>query len=210
MSKENNTKAKRSFQKCWHCKNAVTCDWGKYGKPIDGWKAKKAKIKKAKIKCGSSPYIETYDIKDCPKFEQGEPETDLRNYDLLIEAIIQQWRADFVSTYLGVLIEEYRLGTATKPTRKEYEIERSEAVNGILSDLLGEKAAETAIERAESDAEVYFDIAKEWLEGADEKDLAEKVGKDRFDIAMKFLRSREPFKTKRLESLKRQRENDII
>jgi hypothetical protein len=205
MNKENNPKAKRSFQKCWHCKNVATCDWGKYGKPIEGWKAKKAKIK-----CGRSPYIETYDIKDCPKFEQGEPETNIQNYDLLIEAIIRQWRVDFVSTYLGVLIEEYRLGTVTKPTRKEYEIERSESLNSILSDLLGEKVAETAVERAESDAERYFDIAKEWSEGADEKELAEKVGKDSFDISMKFLRSREPFKSKRRESLKNQEENGTI
>lgn len=204
MSKENNPKAKRSIQKCWHCKNAATCDWGKYGKPIEGWKAKKVKIKEGRT------FVETYDIKDCPKFEQGEPETKLQNYDLLIEAIIRRWRVDFVSTYLWVLIEEYRLGRATKPTRKEYEIERSESLNSILSDLLGEKVAETAVERAESDAERYFDIAEEWANGADEKELAEKVGKDRFDVAMKFLRGREPFKTKRLESLKNQEENGTI
>lgn len=204
MREENNPKKKRSSQKCWHCKNVASCDWGKYGKPIEGWKAKKAKIKSGYL------HMETYNIKDCPKFEQGEPETNIQNYDFLIEAVIRQWRADFISTYLKVLIEEYRLGTATKPTRKEYEIERSEAANGILSDLLGEKVAETAIERAESDAEVYFDIAKEWSEGADEKELAEKVGKDRFDISMKFLRTREPFKSKRRESLKNQEENGTI
>lgn len=196
MREEKNPKKKRSSQKCWHCKNVSTCDWGKYGKPIEGWKAKKAKIKY------SYTNMETYDIKECPKFEQGEPETNIQNYDLLIEAIIRQWRAEFISIYLGVLIEEFRLGRVTKPTRKEYEIERNKAVHSILSDLLGEQVAETAVERAESDAEMYFDIAKEWANGADEKELAQKVGKDRFDIAMKFLRSREPFKTKRLESLK--------
>ena len=43
-----------------------------------------------------------------------------------------------------------------------------------------------------------------------EKELAEKVGEDRFDIALKLLKNKEPFKTKRVESLKRNRENDII
>lgn len=202
--KEITKKYRASTQKCWECKNVATCDWGKYGKPIEGWKAKKAKIKSGYM------HMETYKIQDCPKFEQGEPETNIQNYDLLIEAIIRRWRADFVSVYLGVLIEEFRLGRATKPTRKEYEIERAEAVNGILSDLLGEKVAETAVERAEEDDEIYFGIAEEWAYGADEKELAEKFGKDRFDIAMKFLRSREPFKTKRLESLKSQQENGTI
>ena len=66
------------------------------------------------------------------------------------------------------------------------------------------------VERAEIDAEMYFDIAEEWANRTDEKELAEKVGQERFDIALKFLRSKETFKTKRVKSLKRQKKNDII
>lgn len=193
-----------SNQKCWCCKNVTTCDWGKYGKPVEGWKARKVK------KRLGHEYKETYDIIDCPKFETGEIETNIQNYDSLIKAIVKQWRDDFISVYLKVLIEEYRLGRATKQTRTEYEIERNKAVHSILSDLLGETGAETAVESAETDAETYFDIMEEWSNGADEKELAEKVGKDRFSIAMNFLKRKEPFRTKRLESLKKQEKNDII
>lgn len=193
-----------SNQKCWHCKNITTCDWGKYGKPVEGWKARKVK------KRLGHEYKETYDIIDCPEFETGETETNIQNYDKLIIAIVKQWRDDFVSVYLNVLIEEYRLGKATKLTRAEYETERKKAVHSILSDLLGERDAETAIESAESDAEMYFDIMVEWANGADEKEIAEKVGKDRFSIAKNLLKRKEPFRTKRIESLKRQGKNDII
>ena len=198
-----NERTMKKDQKCWHCRNISTCEWGKSGEPVEGWDAEKTEIN-----CGNQ-YIETYDIRDCPKFEEGTPEIN-QNYDVLVEAIIERWRIDFIRIYLEVLIEEFRFGRATEKTRKKYEIERKKAIRSILSDLYGESGIERVVERAEIDAEMYFDIAEEWANGADEKELAEKVGEDRFDIALKFLKSKEPFKTKRLESLKRNRENDII
>ena len=199
-----NERTMKKDQKCWHCRNNSTCEWGKAGEPVEGWDAEKARIN-----IGDDKYIDTYDIRDCPKFEKGTPEIN-QNYDVLVEAIIERWRLDFISIYLEVLIEEFRFGRATEKTRKKYEIERKKAIRSILSDLYGEQGIERVVERAEIDAEMYFDIAEEWANGADEKELAEKVGKDRFDIALKFLKSKEPFKTKRHESLKRNRENDII
>ena len=198
-----NERTMKKDQKCWHCRNISTCEWGKHGEPVKGWDAEKTEIN-----CGNQ-YIETYDIRDCPKFEEGTPEIN-QNYDVLVEAIIERWRLDFISIYLEVLIEEYRFGRATEKTRKKYEIERAKAIRSILSDLYGEPGIEHVVERAEIDAEMYFDIAEEWANGADEKELAEKVGEDRFDIALKLLKNKEPFKTKRVESLKRNRENDII
>ena len=191
-------------QKCWHCRNISTCEWGKSREPVEGWDAEKTKIN-----IGDDKYIDTYDIRDCPKFEKGTPEI-IQNYDVLVEEIIERWRIDFIRIYLEVLIEEFRLGRATEPTKKKYEIERKKAIRSILSDLYGEQGIERVVERAEIDAEMYFDIAEEWANGADEKELAEKVGEDRFDIALKLLKNKEPFKTKRIESLKRNRENDII
>ena len=198
-----NERTMKKDQKCWHCRNISTCEWGKSGEPVEGWDAEKTEIN-----CGNQ-YIETYDIRDCPKFEQGTPEI-IQNYDVLVEAIIERWRIDFIRIYLEVLIEEFRFGRATEKTRKKYEIERKKAIRSILSDLYGEQGIERVVERAEIDAEMYFDIAEEWANGADEKELAEKVGEDRFDIALKLLKNKEPFKTKRIESLKRNRENDII
>ena len=66
------------------------------------------------------------------------------------------------------------------------------------------------VERAEIDAELYFGIAEEWSYGTSGKELAKRFGKDRRDIALKLLKNKEPFKTKRIESLKRNRGNDII
>ena len=57
---------------------------------------------------------------------------------------------------------------------------------------------------------MYFGIAEQWAYGASGKELAKRFGKDRRDIALKLLKNKEPFKTKRIESLKRNRENDII
>ena len=199
-----NERTMKKDQKCWHCRNISTCEWGKSGEPVEGWDAEKTKIN-----IGDDKYIDTYDIRDCPKFEQGTPEI-IQNYDVLVEEIIERWRIDFIRIYLEVLIEEFRLGRATEPTKKKYEIERKKAIRSILSDLYGEQGIERVVERAEIDAEMYFDIAEEWANGADEKELAEKVGEDRFDIALKLLKNKEPFKTKRIESLKRNRENDII
>ena len=199
-----NERTMKKDQKCWHCRNISTCEWGKSGEPVEGWDAEKTKIN-----IGDDKYIDTYDIRDCPKFEQGTPEI-IQNYDVLVEEIIERWRIDFIRIYLEVLIEEFRFGRATEPTKKKYEIERKKAIRSILSDLYGEQGIERVVERAEIDAEMYFDIAEEWANGADEKELAEKVGEDRFDIALKLLKNKEPFKTKRIESLKRNRENDII
>ena len=199
-----NERTMKKDQKCWHCRNISTCEWGKAGEPVEGWDAEKTKIN-----IGDDKYIDTYDIRDCPKFEQGTQEI-IQNYDVLVEAIIERWRIDFIRIYLEVLIEEFRFGRATEKTRKKYEIERKKAIRSILSDLYGEQGIERVVERAEIDAEMYFDIAEEWANGADEKELAEKVGEDRFDIALKLLKNKEPFKTKRIESLKRNRENDII
>ena len=199
-----NERTKAKDQKCWHCRNISTCEWGKSGEPVEGWDAEKTKIN-----IGNDKYIDTYDIRDCPKFEQGTPEI-IQNYDVLVEAIIERWRLDFISIYLKVLIEEYRLGRATEKTRKKYEIERAKAIRSILSDLYGEPGIERVVERAEIDAEMYFDIAEEWAYGASGKELAKRFGKDRRDIALKLLKNKEPFKTKRIESLKRNRENDII
>ena len=199
-----NERTMKKDQKCWHCRNISTCEWGKAGEPVEGWDAEKTKIN-----IGDDKYIDTYDIRDCPKFEQGTQEI-IQNYDVLVEEIIERWRIDFIRIYLEVLIEEFRLGRATEPTKKKYEIERKKAIRSILSDLYGEQGIERVVERAEIDAEMYFDIAEEWANGADEKELAEKVGEDRFDIALKLLKNKEPFKTKRIESLKRNRENDII
>ena len=198
-----NERTKAKDQKCWHCKNVTSCEWGKYGKPIEGWEAEKTEIN-----CGNQ-YIDTYDIRDCPKFEKGTPEIN-QNYDVLVEAIIERWRIDFIRIYLEVLIEEFRFGRAKEETRKKYEIERAKAIRSIISDLFGEEAAKNAVERAEEDAEMYFDIAEEWSYGTSGKELAKRFGKDRRDIALKLLKNKEPFKTKRIESLKRNRENDII
>ena len=198
-----NERTMKKDQKCWHCRNISTCEWGKSGEPVEGWDAEKTEIN-----CGNQ-YIETYDIRDCPKFEKGTPEIN-QNYDVLVEAIIERWRLDFISIYLEVLIEEYRLGRATEKTRKKYESERKKAIRSILSDLYGEPGIERVVERAEIDAEMYFDIAEEWSYGASGKELAKRFGKDRRDIALKFLKNKEPFKTKRIESLKRNQENDII
>ena len=199
-----NERTMKKDQKCWHCRNISTCEWRKSGEPVEGWDAEKARIN-----IGDDKYIDTYDIRDCPKFEKGTPEIN-QNYDVLFEAIIERWRLDFISIYLDVLVEECRLGRATEETKTKYKTERAKAIRSILQDLIGKQDAEQAVERAEIDAEIYFDIAEEWANGADEKELAEKVGEERFDIALKFLRSKEPFKTKRIESLKRNRENDII
>ena len=198
-----NERTKAKDQKCWHCKNVTSCEWGKYGKPIEGWEAEKTKIN-----CGNQ-YIDTYDIRDCPKFEKGTPEIN-QNYDVLVEAIIERWRIDFIRIYLEVLIEEFRFGRAKEKTRKKYEIERAKAMRSILTDLYGETGIEQVVERAEEDAEMYFDIAEQWAYGASGKELAKRFGKDSRDIALKFLKNKEPFKTKRIESLKRNRENDII
>ena len=198
-----NERTMKKDQKCWHCRNISTCEWGKSGEPVEGWNAEKTEIN-----CGNQ-YIETYDIRDCPKFEEGTPEIN-QNYDVLVEAIIERWRIDFIRIYLEVLIEEYRFGRATEKTRKKYEIERAKAIRSILSDLYGEPGIEHVVERAEEDAEMYFDIAEEWAYGTSGKELAKRFGKDRLDIALKFLKNKEPFKTKRIESLKRNRENDII
>ena len=199
-----NERTMKKDQKCWHCRNISTCEWGKSGEPVEGWDAEKTKIN-----IGDDKYIDTYDIRDCPKFEQGTPEI-IQNYDVLVEAIIERWRIDFIRIYLEVLIEEYRLGRAKEKTRKKYEIERAKAMRSILSDLFGEPGIEQVVERAEEDAEMYFDIAEEWSYGTSGKELAKRFGKDRRDIALKFLKNKEPFKTKRIESLKRNRENDII
>ena len=198
-----NERTMKKDQKCWHCRNISTCEWGKSGEPVEGWDAEKAKINVG------NQYIDTYDIRDCPKFEKGTPEIN-QNYDVLVEAIIERWRLDFISIYLEVLIEEYRFGRATEKTRKKYEIERKKAIRSILSDLYGEPGIERVVERAEIDAEMYFDIAEEWAYGTSGKELAKRFGKDRRDIALKFLKNKEPFKTNRIESLKRNRENDII
>ena len=198
-----NERTMKKDQKCWHCRNISTCEWGKSGEPVEGWDAEKTEIN-----CGNQ-YIETYDIRDCPKFEKGTPEIN-QNYDVLVEAIIERWRIDFIRIYLEVLIEEFRFGRATEKTRKKYESERKKAIRSILSDLYGEPGIERVVERAEIDAEMYFDIAEEWAYGASGKELAKRFGKDRRDIALKFLKNKEPFKTKRIESLKRNRENDII
>ena len=203
MREEKNPKKKRSSQKCWHCRNISTCEWGKSGEPVEGWDAEKAKINVG------NQYIDTYDIRDCPKFEKGTPEIN-QNYDVLVEAIIERWRIDFIRIYLEVLIEEFRFGRAKEKTRKKYEIERAKAMRSILSDLYGEPGIERVVERAEEDAEMYFDIAEEWSYGTSGKELAKRFGKDSLDIALKLLKNKEPFKTKRIESLKRNRENDII
>ena len=105
--KEIAKKYKKSTQKCWECKNVATCEWGRLGKPVEGWKAKKIKAKNGKA------FIETYDIKDCPKFEEGQPETKIEHYDALIEAILAQFRTDFTSAYLDVLIEGSTIGKVT-------------------------------------------------------------------------------------------------
>lgn len=202
--KEIANKYKKSTQKCWECKNISTCDWGRLGKPIDGWKAKKVKIKYG------SAFHETYDIKDCPKFEEGQPETKIEHYDALIEAILAQFRTDFTSAYLEVLIEGSTIGKVTDRTKREYLYIRESALTGILSEIWGDKTAEKNIERMESLAENYFDIAEEWARGADEKELAEKYGKWKFNNSMLFLRGREPFKSRRRESLKNQAENVTI
>ena len=199
-----NERTMKKDQKCWHCRNISTCEWGKSGEPVEGWDAEKTKIN-----IGDDKYIDTYDIRDCPKFEKGTPEI-IQNYDVLVEAIIERWRIDFIRIYLEVLIEEFRFGRAKEKTRKKYEIERKKAIRSILSDLYGEPGIEYVVERAEIDAEMYFDIAEEWANGASGKELAKRFGKDRRDIALKFLKNKEPFKTKRIESLKRNRENDII
>ena len=198
-----NERTMKKDQKCWHCRNVASCEWGKHGEPVEGWDAEKTEIN-----CGNQ-YIETYDIRDCPKFEKGTPEIN-QNYDVLVEAIIERWRLDFISIYLEVLIEEYRFGRATEKTRKKYESERKKAIRSILSDLYGEPGIERVVERAEIDAEMYFDIAEQWAYGASGKELAKRCGKDRRDIALKVLKNKEPCKTKRIESLKRNRENDII
>ena len=198
-----NERTMKKDQKCWHCRNISTCEWGKSGEPVEGWDAKEAKINVG------NQYIDTYDIRDCPKFEKGTPEI-IQNYDVLVEAIIERWRIDFIRIYLEVLIEEFRFGRATEKTRKKYEIERKKAIRSILSDLYREPGIERVVERAEIDAEMYFDIAEEWAYGASGKELAKRFGKDRRDIALKLLKNKEPFKTKRIESLKRNRENDII
>ena len=199
-----NERTKAKGQKCWHCRNISTCEWGKSGEPVEGWDAEKSRIN-----IGDGQYIDTYDIRNCPKFEKGTPEI-IQNYDVLVEAIIERWRIDFIRIYLEVLIEEFRFGRATEKTRKKYEIERKKAIRSIISDLFGEEAAKNAVERAEEDAEIYFGIAEEWAYGTSGKELAKRFGKDRLDIALKFLKNKEPFKTKRIESLKRNRENDII
>ena len=55
---------------CWHCKWATGkdghCPWASHLVPVEGWDAKKVKLK---ISAGE--YTDSYIVKDCPLFEEG-------------------------------------------------------------------------------------------------------------------------------------------
>lgn len=55
---------------CWHCKWATGleghCPWARSFTPVDGWGAKKVKLK-----VSTTDYTDSYIVKECPLFEEG-------------------------------------------------------------------------------------------------------------------------------------------
>lgn len=55
---------------CWHCKWATGkdghCPWASHLVPVEGWEAKKVKLK-----VSMAGYTDSYIVKACPLFEEG-------------------------------------------------------------------------------------------------------------------------------------------
>ena len=60
---------------CWDCKNATNsgCPWSRDFKEVDGWNAKKVKVKIN----GDGKHIDTFRVKECPLF-QDDSHRELR------------------------------------------------------------------------------------------------------------------------------------
>ncbi len=60
----------RSGTLCWNCKWATgkegRCPWARSLTPVDGWGAKKVKLK-----VSATDYTDSYIVKECPLFEEG-------------------------------------------------------------------------------------------------------------------------------------------
>lgn len=66
----------KALSLCWYCANAVPsadgsrgCSWSVEGNPVEGWKAKKQKIK-ARSGRGTR-VIDTFFVRRCPEFRDG-------------------------------------------------------------------------------------------------------------------------------------------
>ena len=56
---------------CWLCAKAnCRCSWSRFFIPVDGWEAKKTRVKNG---CGDDAFIESYKVINCPEFEQDPP-----------------------------------------------------------------------------------------------------------------------------------------
>ena len=54
----------QSSQPCWSCQNACGgCSWSSEFKPVEGWKAKRTKVK-----CEDGRYSDSYKILFCPEY----------------------------------------------------------------------------------------------------------------------------------------------
>lgn len=72
---------------CWSCRNAVPrmvngkyicgCSWSLHLEPVEGWTAEKS-IKNAN---SENRRIETWNVQDCPEYEEDRPDDAICNHD---------------------------------------------------------------------------------------------------------------------------------
>lgn len=64
-------KDKESTTLCWECARAYGgCSWSAKFEPVRGWRAEK--MSRVRRRCGAEEEWESYDVLECPEFEQED------------------------------------------------------------------------------------------------------------------------------------------
>ena len=193
---------------CWDCENCIGgCSWSKDFEPVVGWKAEAVT---------NSDNSDTYFVHDCPQFKQGNAKTKLESdvFVRLTYAIIKQMVNEYKNNYITLKKTPMGITSAEKTERKVAEDEFNNVMRdiktGIMYELYGEDFVEKAIKEMNEQTEEAIKIMDLYSKGVDMAKLESRFGKKKVKETVKMFSRHPIYKGKRLETLRKMENDDIL
>ena len=193
---------------CWDCENCIGgCSWSKNFEPVEGWKAEAVT---------NSDNTDTYLVRECPQFKKGNVKVNIESdgFVRLTYAIIKQMVKEYKNNYITLKKTPMGITSAEKTERKiavdEFNNVLRDMKTGILYELYGEDFVEKAIKELNEQTDKSIKIMDMYSRGADMKKIESKFGRKKVqDTVANFWRH--PFYIgKRLETLRKMENDDIL
>lgn len=193
---------------CWDCENCIGgCSWSKDFKPVEGWKAEAVT---------NSDNSDTYFVHECPQFKKGNVKVNIESdgFVRLTYAIINQMVKEYKNNY--ITLKKTPMGiTSSEKTKRKIAVDNfnntlRDIKTGILYELYGEDFVEKAIKEMNEQTGEAIKIMDLYSKGVDMAKLESRFGKKKVKETVKKFCRHPYYKGKRLETLRKMENDDII